>query len=221
MKRVLGIDAGYKNFAYCELQEGIKRPFTWKNLALFEGVYDEEKLFAGTMQWCLDNADLLESVDRIVLERQMKMKFAVINTVIRSLHYKKTIVVNPLTVGKHYGLPRTRSEKKKAAVNYVSKLCAFPASATRKKDDLADSYLLAHYGFSIPFLTQEGQYDGNTGRLQLGHALPEPSDGIWIDHPVMGQDAAKRSTGTGATKDFIRQQYGIDLSSSGDGSELE
>lgn len=221
MKRVLGIDAGYKNFAYCELQEGIKRPFTWKNLALFEGVYDEEKLFAGTMQWCLDNADLLKSVDRIVLERQMKMKFAVINTVIRSLHYKKTIVVNPLTVGKHYGLPRTRAEKKKAAVNYVSKLCAFPASATRKKDDLADSYLLAHYGFSIPFLTQEGQYDGNTGLLELGDALSESGDGIWIEPPVVATDAAKRGTGASATRHVIKQQYDIDLSSSGDSAELE
>jgi hypothetical protein len=219
MKRVLGIDAGYKNFAYCELQEGIRRPFTWKNVSLFEGSYDEEKLFAGTMQWCLDNADLLKAVDRIVLERQMKMKFAVINTVIRSLYYKKTIVVNPLTVGKHYGLPRTRAEKKKAAVNYVSKLTAFNASATRKKDDLADSYLLAHYGFSIPFLTQEGQDVRHAEFGRLCDELSESSEDIWIEHPVVATNAAESSTS--ATKHFIKQQYDIDLSSSGDVGEFE
>lgn len=145
--RVVGIDAGYKNFSVCCLTtDNILRPLYWVNGPLFEGKYTEERMATEIYAWVTrdDIRQLLDSAEQIVLERQMVLKFQALNHCIRFRYFDKTVEVNPNTLGKFFNLPEDRRGKKKAAVDLVSANLPFPVK-TGKKDDYADSYLLAAY----------------------------------------------------------------------------
>lgn len=139
---VIGIDAGYANFAWVAIKDGNWRsPERWCNQRLITK-YSEEALFEATYHWCQVNKQLLDSATAIVLERQIEKKFAVMNTVIRTLYFDKTTVVCPQTISANFDLPRTRAEKKKESIALVKTMgCRLPA--VKKKDDLADAMLLA------------------------------------------------------------------------------
>lgn len=143
--KVVGVDAGYVNFAVCCVDsKDVRRPIYWKNDALFTGTFSEEKLARAVYAWIKreDIKALLDGADVIVLERQMQKKFQAINHCIRFNYFDKTVEVNPSTLGKDFKLPQDRKSKKKAAVDIVGNNCVFPVKKG-KKDDLADAYLLA------------------------------------------------------------------------------
>lgn len=145
--RVIGVDAGYTNFCVCGIDsEDPDHPYYWENRILFEGGFSEEKLVAAIYAWInLPHIkELLDQADVIVLERQMAMKFQAINHCIRFLYFNKTKEVSPMSVGAFYGLPKERRPKKKAAVDLVSEHVVLPVKRG-KKDDYADSFLLAMY----------------------------------------------------------------------------
>lgn len=139
---VIAIDAGYANFAWVAIKNGNWRsPERWSKQRLITK-FSEEALFAATYRWCQVNKELLDRATAIVLERQIEKKFAVMNTVIRTLYFDKTVVISPQTISASFNLPRTRAEKKKASVSLVKKMgCRVPA--VKKQDDLADAMLLA------------------------------------------------------------------------------
>lgn len=142
-QRVLGIDPGWANFAYCQLGQNWRVPIAWSVERIMSPPYSEENLWKAIFAWCQRNESLLKSSTHIVIERQMEAPFIVIATTIRTLYPKTTIIANPKTVGKLFGLPTKRTEKKKAAVELVRKNVEFPEGSQKKKDDLADAYLLA------------------------------------------------------------------------------
>lgn len=151
VRRVLGIDAGYVNFAVCYLDVAdFRRPLHWTNAPLFTGTFSEQKLAEAIYAWATDpvNERMLCEADCIVLERQMVLKFQAVNHCIRFRHWDKTIEVAPATMAKLFGLPGTRKEKKKAAVELVGKNAVFPVKKG-KKDDLADAFLLAAHGLFL------------------------------------------------------------------------
>ena len=142
---IVGIDAGYVNFAICALHsDKPKEPVHWTNEPLFTGDFTEEKLCAAVYAWIRkpEIAELLKAADVIVLERQMTMKFQAINHCVRFLYFEKTKEVNPMTMASLFGLPKLRKDKKKAAVELVSFHVLLPIKKG-KKDDLCDAYLLA------------------------------------------------------------------------------
>ena len=141
---VLGIDVGYKNFAYCFIRDGRwRKPLIWENISLFQGKYNEKKAFDALLSWTRKEQDMLRQADAIVLEKQMARKFVIMNTVIRTLFWQKCTEVSPLTISKDFHIPRERLAKKRAAIELASANASFPLGATAKKDDLADAYLLA------------------------------------------------------------------------------
>ena len=148
-RKIIGIDAGYVNFAVCGINtKNITQPYHWSNTALFTGKFSEERMVHAMQEWVTrpDIQQLLREADEIILERQMTMKFQAVNHWIRANFFSKTREVNPNTVGAFFSLPiRDRKQKKKKAVELVTSHTVFPISKG-KKDDLADAYLLAFYG---------------------------------------------------------------------------
>lgn len=148
-RKIIGIDAGYVNFAVCGINtKDIARPYHWSNAPLFTGKFSEERLVRAMQEWVHkpETQQLLREADEIILERQMTMKFQCVNHWIRANFFSKTREVNPNTVGAFFTLPiKDRKQKKKRAVELVTSHTVFPVRKG-KKDDLADAYLLAFYG---------------------------------------------------------------------------
>ena len=165
-RRVVGIDAGYVNFAVCAIDaDNFHRPFYWKNSALFKGEFSQKKLRQAIFNWLETDEvkGLLDGADQIVLEEQMVMKFQAVNHFIMSRYFDKTITVWPKTHAAYFGLPQDRKEKKKAGVELVGRNAVLPIRKG-KKDDLADSYLLAAYGhFCYNPKLKEGWVDVHNG----------------------------------------------------------
>jgi hypothetical protein len=168
MKKIVGVDAGYVNFAVCGVDtRDMARPYYWQNSPLFKGAFTEEKLVEAIYAWINKPVikQLLEEADVIVLERQMTMKFQAVNHCIRFLYFAKTVEANPNTVRAFFDLPRDRASKKKETVTLVTGNTVFPISKG-KKDDLSDAYLLAaFYAFStVPSLREVWKDDRDPGR---------------------------------------------------------
>jgi hypothetical protein len=152
-RRIVGVDAGYVNFAVCGIDTSAPdHPYYWKVRPLFTGTFSEERLAKAVYAWINlpEVKELLENADEIILERQMTMKFQAVNHCIRFLYFDKTKEVHPNTVRALFRLPETRRAKKKAAVDLVASRVIFPIKKG-KKDDLADSFLLALYAGIITF----------------------------------------------------------------------
>lgn len=120
----------------------------WANEALFEGEYNEEKLWRSIYTWCSKHEQMLNEVDVIVIERQIADAYRIIAATIRTFvrNPGKSVIVAPNTVAKHFKLPRTRADKKKAAVKLVETNLRIPVPEKAKKDDYADAFLLAYLG---------------------------------------------------------------------------
>jgi len=99
-KKVVGVDAGYVNFAVCAINsDEPERPYFWVNEPLFKDKFSEEKLVQEIYRWIKTDRikRLLDDADQIILERQMTMKFQAINHCIRFLYFGKTKEINPKT----------------------------------------------------------------------------------------------------------------------------
>lgn len=157
MKRVaqiIGIDVGYANLAMCGLDPDWRNPVIWTNERILEGKYTEEGLWQATFAWCKKHQELLENACMIVLERQIDDRFKVMNAIIRTLHPSLAVVVAPATIGAKFGLRRTRKEKKEDAIRLVGNNLRIVDA--RKKDDLADAFLLAFWGLQKLEYSAEG-----------------------------------------------------------------
>lgn len=143
-RRIVGIDAGYVNFAVCGVNTNdVEHPYHWVNRPLFTGKFSEDRLANAVYAWIQlpEIEQLLNEADEIILERQMTMKFQAVNHCIRFRYFDKTREVHPNTVRAFFNLPVLRKAKKKAAVDLVSSKLVLPVKRG-KKDDLADAFLL-------------------------------------------------------------------------------
>ena len=144
-RRIVGIDAGYINFAVCGIRtDDVEHPYYWVNRPLFFGKFSEERLRAALVDWINlpEVRELLDAADEIVLERQMVMKYQAVNHCVFFRYPNKTTIVHPKTIQTFFKLPEGKKAKKKGAVDLVGTRCIFPVKRG-KKDDLADSFLLA------------------------------------------------------------------------------
>ena len=148
--RVLAIDAGTRNFAYCLVDNNnCKQPIAWEKVDLWQpkpgrrGVPTIEDIITVTHEWINANQLLFMGVDLIVLEKQIRKPFIVQNTVINAIFYDRCIQVHPMTVAAYFGLPKKREQKKLATVALVQRHCVLPPVA--KPDDLADAWVMAMY----------------------------------------------------------------------------
>jgi hypothetical protein len=221
MRRVVGVDAGYVNFAVCMLSEGdFRRPVYWNNSPLFLGKFSKEKLASAVYEWITkpDIKAMLESADLIVLEKQFEPKYEAVNHCIRFRYWDKTTEVAPATMSKEFSLPMTRKEKKKAAVELVSRNAVFPIKKG-KKDDLADAYLLALRGlFSFTPKIKEGvvgigDESGARGRLRDSDKKKR-AGGQVREAQLSRKRASARKSGSAASKTSAEARSWVQLSSS-------
>lgn len=148
--RVCAIDVGYRNMAWCIGTSNCWRGLRWQKEDLWsrhKRVPNNEDMVKITLGWCLKHKDDLDMCDVIVLERQMRAPFIIMNAVITTLYYEKVQVVHPQTVGAFFNLPRTRVQKKAAGIMVVKKNgLTFGVERNDKYDDLADAWLMMVWG---------------------------------------------------------------------------
>lgn len=144
-RRVCAIDVGYRNFAYCIVDtNNWREPLYWRNFELWPHDFKPnlDDIVGVTVTWCRQNKGMLDACDTIVLERQMRDRFQVMNAVIHALFFGKVRTVNPQSLGAYYRLPKKRAAKKVGGVDYAKRNgVLFPVAD--KLDDYADAWLMA------------------------------------------------------------------------------
>ena len=148
--KVLGIDMGYANLAWCiiDTDHDQHRPTHWKVeriLTAKKGNATMDECFDAIVGWVNSHFKLFVGCDAVVLERQMKKRYIVMNTVVRTIFRGKTYMAAPTTVQKFFGLPRGRDLKKKAAIELCEEYLDGLPTVKQKQDDMADAALLALY----------------------------------------------------------------------------
>ena len=168
MLLIVAIDVGIKNLGYCAIRSEpsklVYEVIEWANEQLTEGSYQPMKNVDYIQSFVQRHAHLLEEAQLIVIERQMRVNMRIIEAVLHALHYDRCIVVPARTIKAHYGLcMRNYRLNKLAAVDHVHKLLESTRSdwlpffvSARKKDDLADAFLMAHF-FSTQATTSNSQ----------------------------------------------------------------
>lgn len=148
--RVCAIDAGTRNFAWCVVDNlNWKVPLHWKKEDLWAPkpgrrlTPTKEDIIDITVAWARTNWQTLDSCDVVVLEKQIRTPFIVMNTVLNTLFYDRCVQVHPMTVGSFFKLPKKRIDKKAAGIRVVNLHADLPVAL--KTDDLADAWLMAVY----------------------------------------------------------------------------
>lgn len=153
-RNVLAIDAGSRNFAYAMVDSENWRSagvFPWERVDLWAPKAGRRKkptkqdMIDITVDWLKRNDELVQQADLVVLEQQIRVPYIVQNAVINTYCYDKCRQVSPMTVAAAFQLPKTRAEKKEAAVRTTEDFLRAPLLG-EKVDDLADAYLLALWG---------------------------------------------------------------------------
>ena len=151
-KQVTAIDAGYRNFAWCTLDnvQGVLQHEVvdlWAPQANRRRHPARNDLVEITRNWCLAHKQLLDDSDYIVLENQIRAPYICMNTVIQALYFDKVEVVHPMTVGAYWHLPTKREHKKAAGVATVLRHGVHLPPG--KQDDLADAWLMAQWRLNV------------------------------------------------------------------------
>lgn len=97
-------------------------------------------------EWCDRNEAVLKSSDLVVLENQIRTPCIVLNAAIYARCFGRARVVHPMTVGAYWKLPTQREPKKAKAVEIVDTVTSGGFPRTYKRDDLADTFLMAAWG---------------------------------------------------------------------------
>jgi hypothetical protein len=152
-KYVVAIDAGYRNFAVCAVDNtDWQAPSTWYAEDLWRkrpgrrSEPDKNDCVEIALLWIKRNKAMLDRADAIVLENQMRTPYIIINATVQAHYFEKCVVVHPMTVAAFWSLPKTRELKKAAGVATV-KANGVTIARDRggKLDDMADAWLMAVY----------------------------------------------------------------------------
>jgi len=155
---VVAIDVGVKNLAYCAMTwDGTV--IEWENTSLLgpNEKYKPSQLVPYVVRWVRDRAIILQTADKVIVERQMRCNMRIIEAVLQTLLFDRCTVVPATDIKDCFGLRRHNYRlNKKAAVQHVRDLLEAKAAVCQihanwltvfdssgKKDDLADSYLMA------------------------------------------------------------------------------
>jgi len=151
--QVTAIDVGWRNFAWCTLDTAhLQQPLQWHVEDLWlpnpqrRRQPTKEDLMQIATEWCDRNEQVLRTSDVIVLENQIRTPCIVLNAAIYSRCHGKARVVHPMTVGAFWKLPTSREAKKARAVVIVDSIVRGNFPRASKRDDLADTYLMAAWG---------------------------------------------------------------------------
>jgi hypothetical protein len=149
---VVAVDVGIRNISYCAIEDG--RIIEWANEPLCLDVKYEPASNVHLVRAFVDkHEELFALADHVVVEKQLRANMRIIEALLHLSYYDKCKIVHARSVKAAFGISRGDYRlNKAAAVTYVSRRLALiddPWKARfeecRKQDDLADSYLLAHF----------------------------------------------------------------------------
>ena len=153
--KVLGIDPGLRNMAYCFMVEGKIRCL--ERVDIFDGHEIVVKdTFDRAMKFMDDIKDLTDEADVVLVEKQfadnklaLSTCLIVIQTVIQCICRTKCVVVHALAIKRVYGTSMGEYRlNKQAAIRKAIEICPDILSLFPKKkiDDISDAFLLSHFG---------------------------------------------------------------------------
>lgn len=155
---IIAIDVGIKNLGICVFDLVKGQVVYWKNESLVPpgGKY----IPMLNVQYVKDFIDrhkfYFEAAAQVIVERQMRCNMRIIEALLQSTFYDRCLIISAHSVKKQYDLSTNnyRGNKLKA-VEFMTAFSqrnptvfaegVLQALDTRKKDDLADSFLLALY----------------------------------------------------------------------------
>lgn len=150
--RVLAIDMGTRNFAWCVVDNNNwKSPIAWycEDLITRSGLNGKKPTrhdyVTMAYRWVERNRQLIDTCDVVALERQMRTPFIIMNATITALCYGRVQELHPVTVGNFWQLPRDRLRKKPAGVSVCQRNTERDFPPGVKVDDLADAWMMAVY----------------------------------------------------------------------------
>ena len=166
--KVLGLDPGLRNMAYCYLVDGKIEEIDKRDI--FDGREIVVKdTFDHIMKFMDDIKHLTDEADIVLVEKQFadgKLNLStcliVIQTVVQTLCRTKCVVVHALAVKRIYGTSTGDYRiNKSAAVRKALEICPEILDRYKKKkmDDVSDAFLLSHFGsFHLGTLFSRSQY---------------------------------------------------------------
>ena len=164
MTYLICIDVGVKNLGLCILNLHTKQIEKWQRVSLYENSkYLPCQNVAYCHQFVSNYESYFSNATAVVIEKQIRANMRIIESVLHALFYDKTTILHARLVKMHYGLcMKNYRLNKQAAVDFVQAAMdnnnphtenfKYGLDAWReqwnkenKKDDLADSMLLAMY----------------------------------------------------------------------------
>jgi hypothetical protein len=154
---VVSIDVGIKNLGVCAYDFVQNKVVFWDNLSLVPGGrYVPSRNVEYVYNFVSRNQELFSSAGVILVERQMRVNMRIIEAILQTIFYDRCIIVSPRCVKAHYGLSAKNYQQNKAkAVEWVTefirssecidKVVADKFTLAKKKDDLADAFILIMY----------------------------------------------------------------------------
>lgn len=169
--RVVGIDVGTMNFAWCNLHfigDKVERVHWEKKALLSHGKDSYEKLYDALEQWWQDQ-NCFEGVDWIDVEKQMKKKMIAVEAWIKGRDPQRVRVVNARVWRNYFGVGTGGYESNKAmSIAVLDPMLKEVFPKERVLADLAESYLIALHG---------GMKHGFKGQDEFGISERLPSNG--------------------------------------------
>ena len=156
MRYIVSIDVGVKNCGICVFDFLSGTVIFWDNVSLASGRYVPAENVAYVRDMVSRYSSFFEDASHVLVERQMRCNMRIIEAVIQSMFFDKTIILSPHQVKAHYGLcTRNYRLNKKKAVEWAAQFIEANPGAfahgvadgfeRKKQDDLADSLLLITY----------------------------------------------------------------------------
>jgi hypothetical protein len=155
---VIAIDVGIKNLGLCVFDFCTSKIVHWDCVSLVpNGRYvpmnnvDYVRNFVQRYEHFFDNAD------KIIIERQIRCNMRIVEAVLQTMFYDKTIIISARSVKMHYDLStKNYRANKQRAVQWAMAFtkanpqafqdtCVHAFANKSKQDDLADSLLLVLY----------------------------------------------------------------------------
>ena len=178
--KVLGIDPGLRNMAFCFMVDG--KPKILDRRDIFDGkeivvkdTFDRVMKFMDDIQPIIDDADVV-LVEKQFADNKLALStcLIVIQTVVQTLCRTKCVVVHALAIKRVYGTSMgDYRQNKLAAIRKALELCPEVVSMFPKKkvDDVSDAFLLSHFGtFHLgSIFSQRGGKETNTNVEQREH----------------------------------------------------
>ena len=158
MSYLIAIDVGIKNLSFCVYDFAECKCICWENVSLVSnGRYIPQHNVAYVRTFVEKYQHYFSNALAIIIERQMRCNMRIIEAVMQTMFFDRTVVISARCVKAHYNLSHKNYKANKAAAvqwaqNFVQhnpKVFAYDLAesynGSKKQDDLADSLLLLMY----------------------------------------------------------------------------